>query len=351
MPMLRVTTEIIEDEIKEVDLVSFKNGFLAAKKGRAAKFLIIRDVGWGDVLLIATAMRSMYDFYEGIELYLSTLEEYRKVIERLPWIKGTFCIKEGPSPDLVFDIAIDLRQKFDYLPICREAHRLDLIHGFLRIPIVHHKFNLKATKEDVNWALTTIADKGGMHKDRYTIGVHYSSYAEIRSWDWAEEFVQLAFKSNYNVITFQDTTVDMLDHKGNGKNVTGIVRTHGRETRVSGMLGLLHHCDVVVCPDSGVMHTCGMMGIPFVALFGSVPPELRDSYYSPKRSIFLRELPCVPCYDWQVNCCSEKPYFKQCLLKITPEAVLLQVESLLREVKSVRKVKDAKVDSLSPCLK
>lgn len=39
------------------------------------------------------------------------------------------------------------------------------------------------------------------------------------------------------------------------------------------------------------------------------------------------------CFDWQVSCCNNKPTYKACLTEITPEAVMVQVEALLKETK------------------
>jgi ADP-heptose:LPS heptosyltransferase len=56
-------------------------------------------------------------------------------------------------------------------------------------------------------------------------------------------------------------------------------------------------CDVIVAPDSALMHLAGTLGLPCVALFGPIPAALRTAYYPSVTALQdTSACPMAPCF-------------------------------------------------------
>ena len=62
---------------------------------------------------------------------------------------------------------------------------------------------------------------------------------------------------------------------------------------------ILLHCRAAVAPDTGFLHLCGCLGVPFVGIFGAIPPHLRTPIYRDHIDLITDDLPCVPCFEGQ----------------------------------------------------
>lgn len=92
---------------------------------------------------------------------------------------------------------------------------------------------------------------------------------------------------------------------------------------LAGLKRVIHGLDVLVAPDSGLLHLAAALGTPAIGLFG---PNLarRAAPRSSRVSLFEIDLPCRPCD--QKSC----PYERRCLTQLPAEAILERLEILLR---------------------
>jgi len=59
-------------------------------------------------------------------------------------------------------------------------------------------------------------------------------------------------------------------------------------------------CDAVITPDTGLSHAAAALGKPTLVLCGSIPPEMRFSYYDDFECLYpVDAVECCPCWDWQ----------------------------------------------------
>jgi lipopolysaccharide heptosyltransferase II len=91
-------------------------------------------------------------------------------------------------------------------------------------------------------------------------------------------------------------------------------------TSVKQAAALIKQCDLLVCNDSGLMHTAVAVGTPVVAIYGPTDYR-RTSPLGEQHNILRHELPCSPCFkmegDEQVRSCPHH----DCLMTITPNEV------------------------------
>jgi len=82
---------------------------------------------------------------------------------------------------------------------------------------------------------------------------------------------------------------------------------------------LIEQSDLVICPDSSLLHLAGALSKKIVTIFGPVPPESRINHYTNAQAITLG-LPCQYCW-YSPKCVRTSSSKLDCLTKIAPEMV------------------------------
>jgi len=92
---------------------------------------------------------------------------------------------------------------------------------------------------------------------------------------------------------------------------------------------LIEQVDLVVCPDSSLLHLAGALNKKIVTVFGPIPPESRINHYANAQAVTLN-LPCQYC--WYTPKCVRTNVSKlDCLTKVKPEIVLDVVNKKLAD--------------------
>jgi ADP-heptose:LPS heptosyltransferase len=112
-------------------------------------------------------------------------------------------------------------------------------------------------------------------------------------------------------------------------NVPGCVTLMDADIRQ--IAGVMVHCDLVLCPDSSIMHLAGALGVPTVAIFGPTHPAARINHYKNAVAIWGGE-GLAPCPCWYEAC----PIGGACWKQVTPERI---VESCLIHLSQTSRVK------------
>jgi len=82
---------------------------------------------------------------------------------------------------------------------------------------------------------------------------------------------------------------------------------------------IIEQSDLVICPDSSILHLAGALSKKIVAIFGPIPPESRINHYTNAHAVTLG-LSCQYC--WYTPMCIRSNNTKfDCLTKLTPKMV------------------------------
>ncbi len=301
------------------DIKLFNVGFKAGK-GRATSILVKRSRGLGDVLQVLPAMKSLKRKYgPKTTLTFGTSPPLFPLLRRFSFIDRLIDDRRTENGDQ-YGLTVDLQDKVDFLPICREASRPDLFANLLEVhPRCYLKqFNFPVSKNEIQNAKAIL--KRANWQGEKLLGLHLTAYSAIRTWpvDRSLELVRLfSGQRGWKVLILESHAVrerfQQFDH---------VILPD--QTEVIDLLGLLSLCDAFVGPDSGVMHLAGFLQIPSVVLFGPIPSEYRIGYY-PKTIGLSAEVDCSPCWDWQTHACYKRPHYRQCLKDITAEMVIAKL--------------------------
>ena len=114
------------------------------------------------------------------------------------------------------------------------------------------------------------------------------------------------------------------------KNVFAIKNLHWTKTAA-----LMEKCDLVICPDSSLLHMAGALNKKTITIFGPIPPESRINHY-PNATAVKVNLRCMPCF-YQPSCVDRNKL--ECLKLVTPEMVLDAVDKKMKEdIKSLKNI-------------
>jgi lipopolysaccharide heptosyltransferase II len=105
------------------------------------------------------------------------------------------------------------------------------------------------------------------------------------------------------------------------RGLKGRISLAAGKTSVKQVAALIEQCDLLVCNDSGLMHTAVAVGTPVAAIYG--PTDFRRTApLGDRHTVIRHELPCSPCFklegDDQVQACPHH----DCLMTITTDEVL-----------------------------
>ncbi|MGD8719604.1 MAG: glycosyltransferase family 9 protein, partial [Candidatus Zixiibacteriota bacterium] len=118
------------------------------------------------------------------------------------------------------------------------------------------------------------------------------------------------------------------------KNVTNLC---GRFRSMDYTAAFLSKMDLLIGPDSGLVHFAGALGVPTVALYGPFPGAVRTKYYpgcttlEGKKRKWLGLKSCTPCFIHGHLPCpkAKKDGVSPCLRNLKPEAVVAAALNVL----------------------
>ncbi len=303
-------------------------------KTREPRIAVIRGEGIGDVIMTTPTIRALKELFDGrVRITYATNTQYAegalvKILRGNPYIDNI--IDRDKLDESDYDTVISLHcpaiayEKFGNPPI----NRIDLFARHVGLtPLANPVPSLYLTPTEINTAGEFIHRLGLYGKKLMCVQIFGSSQA--RSLDQMK--VKNAMVSLYNdhqvrSLIFTHSSDKMTDIMWN--EIPGSVVVRDKDCRE--ISAIMCHADLVLCPDSALLHMAGALGVPTVALFGPTDPRARVNYYANAVAIWEGEkLGGHP--HWYERC----PYGGLCWKLITEEAI---VESCVTHIAASKKV-------------
>lgn len=299
-------------------------------KSQCPSICIVRGEGLGDVIMTTPTIRALKSMFDKVEITYATNTRYLdgalvKVLRYNPDI--SHIIERDLMEDLAFDLVVNL-----HCPAVNHEvqgkippNRIDLFaaHAGVRLSDPVPKFYIK--KEEVDSG--EIFLKSSMEK---LILVQPFSSSKARS--GIHSTLKKSLISLYNdhgirsvIITHStDSSTDVL-----WNNIPGGI--YLRDLDVRAIAGVMVHCDLVLCPDSSILHLAGCLDVPTVSLFGPTPPQSRINYY--RNTVAISEAKFGPCPCWYSHAAC--PIRLACWQAISPDMI---VDKCLEHLQNTSKV-------------
>lgn len=296
----------------------------ALLQGRA-RICIFRSLGGlGDIIMATPIARGAKKKYPNSHVTYAVPTEYAggdlvALLEHIPYI------------DEVIDYSLINRDDYDvYANITRTGlsdekpysippNRIDLFANAAGIPLFGNPLPLYVmTEEERQWGVEFVerATKGKKYKG--LISIHLGSRDPKRSWphNRIREFIQIARDSGYFCFLYE-WGASTSEWKLAG--CEGVFDYGIRQAAA-----VMKATDVLVCPDSMMLHLAGALNMKIVSLFGSMPPSCRINHYPNAIAVVNQQITCLGCVYAP---CANNYY---CMSSILPQAVLAAVSYKMR---------------------
>ena len=305
--------------------------------------VFIREGGLGDILMCIPTIEELSKTHQ---IYFFTKPEFftllrlsscivKDVLSLPKQIDKTFLQKEGIKDNPVI---FDLRNQLENFKIERnKKHRIDSIAEYCGITIEDRNINYLPTQEAKNFSqafyntfTNNTFTNNTFTNNTFTIGIAWLSAYRGRSWmdTYVRDLCSFLSRPSIKIIL-------LGDKQERGFEGNSIINTCGYLT-IDETAAIIQKLDVLVSTDNGLLHVAGILGIPVIALFGSLPPEVRTKYYN-CINITPDNISCYPCWEWQEGEQKDRNYCKNvdilCMRSIKPLKIYYEIIKQIKEGK------------------
>ena len=322
------------------------------------RILIIRLSSLGDILLTTPLLRAIKNHYPSIELDYLVRPEYADALKFNPYInKLHFYNRESEQTNilhtqlketkynLIIDLQNNLRSKVLSGKLSREVVRFNKksIDKFLLV-----KFKINRLKDSPQIPFRYAAVVPGLSLDEKGIELITDKTFDSRvntnktniglcpgarhfTKRWPEKyFIELGKKlveQNFQVLLFGGRTDRKICEKIS-QSIPGSIDLSNDDNLLQTTANM-QVCSVVVCNDSGLMHTASASKVKVLAIFGSTVKEFGFTPYNCDHLILENNsLTCRPCSHIGRESCPQKHF--NCMNEIYPAKVFEKVLEILK---------------------
>ncbi|QQS35140.1 MAG: glycosyltransferase family 9 protein [Ignavibacteriales bacterium] len=312
----------------------------------------------GDVLLTTPLLRSLKKQNPEIQIDFIVKKQFADALRFNPHVSNLFEYDSTQEknnfglPDFSntkYDLVIDLQNNLRSLKIRRQVNApLVKFHkpNLAKFLLVNFKINLLKEKTPITARYSNSIE--GLELDEKGLELHTNNQPDIRlqngtnyvgfcpgakhfTKQWLKEyFVELG-----NLLTKENYTVLLFGGKDDRKLCKEISNEINSSIDLSNDDELLQTaadmkiCKMIVCNDSGLMHTACAVGIPVTVIFGSTVQEFGFApYNTPNLILENKSLFCRPCSHIGRESCP-KEHFK-CMKEIVPQQALREILQFIK---------------------
>jgi ADP-heptose:LPS heptosyltransferase len=271
---------------------------------QSPRVAIVRGEGIGDVLMTTPLIYSLKRLFPGgASITYATNTRYldgalTKVLEHNPDIDTV--IDRETLDESNYDLVINLHcpcvayERKENPPI----NRIHLFAKHAGVPLLDTRVRYFPLDSEIEYGRDFL-QSSGIRSSCKTILVQVFSTATKRNLNNVE------FKRALTNLACKDIKLVILQHDSDYPSDVlfdnipySVVLKNADIRRIA---SIMYNCDLVLCPDSSILHLAGALDKPTVSLFGHTDPRARVDCYPNVMALWPGEyMSCVPC--WAGDC-------------------------------------------------
>lgn len=244
----------------------------------------------GDMLMASLTPKALKRKYPHAKVTVAVPRESFPLWFHNPWVDDLVdwftCQSASRRFDLFFDITRPcVRYEMANHPSRKQRIDIYMEHCGASLPDDEKQPFYLVTQDERDWAEEITAG-------RYFFGIQLRANAPIRNWmagahcpqDRNKEIVKrwLEMNNGVDVMLFDEHQQLVSQYEG-----PRIFKRPGSNIRE--IFALMERCAIMLTLDSGLLHGCGALTIPAVAMFGNIHPDARTRYYQGVKPLFKPE--------------------------------------------------------------
>ena len=297
--------------------------------------LLVRHGGFGDLLFLTPLLRYLDEIYKHTGLAVACGRRYHNVLLRNRNVRRIFTypvkLKDFVSYDYQLFYEGTLETSTD-----PSLHAVDLMARHAGVADVGDR----RLTYDVEPGLARKAKNILRHELKVTpadttVGLHLRASSPIRTYPLESSLAVAAMLGDAGARVF------LLGAKGDWDKTVGrrpppsvklenVDDLCGRFRTIDHTAAFLSRLNLLIGPDSSLVHFAGVLEVPTVALYGPFPGAVRTKYYPRCTTLEGRYATspgaeeCAPCFRHGVNPCprAEADGVSPCLRNLDPETVV-----------------------------
>jgi ADP-heptose:LPS heptosyltransferase len=300
--------------------------------GFGSNILIVAPIGFGDAILLTPCLRQIKQLHPQATLTVATLHEYRQPLLGLPYVDA-FADYPLPLAQLSrYDCVLCLEGSVEFNPRAKEQHMTDRFAEHLGLGELKDKradYVVSGAEREWVWASFPRTEKR-------RIGIQVQAGARCRTYPRIGLIVEALRRENWEVYLLGR----MGEFRVDGTNSKGVFDLSRLGLTWRQSVAFLLTCDVVLAPDSSLLHAAGALGVPAVGLFGAFPWKLRTAYYEFVHALQgIEGCPIAPCFHSHHIGLPELPPAGPCAMtgrctaieSILPSRIMAKINQIARQ--------------------
>jgi ADP-heptose:LPS heptosyltransferase len=259
-PRGSITLQSITREYKPFDETKDWNG---------KKILFVRAGGFGDLLFLTPSFREIRRRWPQVEIHVSVYSLFQSILKTA---NVESIISYPPTVEQVnsFDAVVFMENSIEANPLAEKEHAIDVSSKHIGLSLLTDKHcDYVFTEEEVAWAAARYP-----RNDKKRVAVQLTASGKARNYP-ASLMTEVI-----TTLAKQGKEVYLLGYPGevNGKTPGNIRNLTMENLNFRQSVAAMATCDVVLGPDSVMVHIAGAINMPAVALYGPFPWQLRTAY-------------------------------------------------------------------------
>jgi len=302
------------------------------KMGDTTHVLAVSNGGYGDALLWTPALREFNRVSRGRDVYISCPEKTQCVFDNLPYRPGYASYPYPYFSPWPFGDVICSEHLQEGMEIGRTTPAIDIKAALLGVKLdtpEKRRVEYIVSAEESAWATSTYPRT--QHR-RLGLQLRASAPGRTPHPDIMSKVMSAFYAAGWELFLFgspSEAGEVPAQYRARVRDLSADKLTFRQSAAVA------QTCDVLLCPDSGLVHIAGALGIPAVGLFGVVDWKLRTADYPTVRVLQGREgCDLAPCTWhpkghrlWPEGAPCEKAGSCVALNSITPERIVATVNA------------------------
>lgn len=321
-------TRTISNQFENI-MVTQTDGPKHARAVPLTSVLFMRSGGFGDLTLLTPVLRHLKKLHPSVHIAVCTMKHYSQALEHLPYVDE---IVEHPilAADLdKYDAWVFYENAIENNPRAEKVHMTELFAEIAGIPMdgadLKPEYVIKPS--ELMWVGELFPRNG--QQPRVSIQMQAAAGCRTYPPQLMRQVVDELTRRGWEVLMFDDGHMRRYEDQKLQK-----YRLTFRQSAA-----LLNTSDVVIGPDSSLVHIAGALGVPCVALYGPFPWKLRTAH-SPSITALQGALTCSPCFHhvngalgnhFPPQCPTKDKGFCGALAEIEPKRIVSKTESVARK--------------------
>ena len=333
---------------------------------KAERILVIRFSALGDILLTTPFIRVLKKKYPGLKIDYFVKSNFIEAVKLNPNLNEIYSWNgENEFAEVVaklthnkYDFVIDLQNNLRSKKVVRKIgassarFKKPNVKKFL---LVHTKINLLKERKTIPQRYVEVIpdlelDGKGLElflpdrmesakgeqwlkidSEKEIIGFAPGAFHYTKRWplEYYEELGNQLLSEGYQIVIFGGKSDREICDDLKNKITDSIDLSNDNDLFQTAME--MGKCKIVVCNDSGLMHTATSVGIPVVSIFGSTVREFGFPPFGVENLVIENdELACRPCTHIGKAKCKKKHL--NCLRELTPQQVHNEIKDFMRMI-------------------